>query len=86
MKKSLGVYSANADVDPFGEFQYCIQTDKFIYNKTMNSLTGHVNNQINMYTGSNQSYRGKYLKGYLQNLLSILNQKVMIYLSKEPIY
>lgn len=86
LKKGLCLYSSNAEVDPFGEFQICKAEDKYIFNNTCKSLYGFINNSINFYTDSYRSYWTYYAKGLQKNILDILNQKVMVYLSKEPIY
>lgn len=86
LKKGLCLYSANSTVDPMGEFQICRAEDKYIFNNTYKTLYGFINNSINFYTDSFRSYWTYYAKGLQKNILDILNQKVMIYLSKEPIY
>lgn len=86
LKKSLGLYGFNANHDPVGEFQICTPGEKYIYDNNYKLLLGFIDNNINLYFNANNSYWTPYCKGLQKNILDILNQKVMIYLSKEPIY
>lgn len=86
LKKSLAIYAANGNQDPVGEFQNCIKNEKFIYDNKYKLLLGFVDININLYANGHQSYLSRVSKGLQKNILDILNQKVMVYLSKEPIY
>lgn len=86
LKKSLCLYSVDTKQDPLGELQNCIKEEEYIYDNKYNSLYGFIDNSINFYTNAYRSYWSYYCKGLQKNILDILNQKVMVYLSKEPIY
>lgn len=86
LKKSLCIYSNDAKSDQMGKFQFCIPNDKYIYNNNYKLLLGFPDNSINLYLNGYQTYIGKVSKGLQKNILNILNQKVLVYLSKEPIY
>ena len=85
LKKALTYYPNNASSDPLGEHQNSLINDKYIYYKNSNTLIGMLDNQSCLY--KNATYTAyTYGKGNYNNILDILNNKVMIYLSKEPIY
>lgn len=61
----------------------------FIYNQNSNNLIGFSLNDYELYynnTTSKTIQSSTFMKSSFENILGILNTKVIVYLSKEPIY